>query len=196
MLHASPEKIVYRFLPGDAKPEQTITYLALDQRARALAARILERAKCGDRVLILVPPGLDYIAAYFACLYAGVIAVPAYPPNPRRPDPRIPSIVRDCGPTAALTTTGLLSRFDKWRGDDSVLARLEWIAADDPALRAAPSWTAPAVGAVDVVFHAVVVETAVGKAVHGEDVAARFGQPRLELGQFFRLHQVDTRQIS
>ena len=42
----------------------------------------------GDRVLLLVPPGLDYVAAFFGCLYAGAVAVPAYPPNPRRADPR------------------------------------------------------------------------------------------------------------
>ena len=128
---ASPDRIVYRFLPGDGKPEQRISYAELDRRAAGLAARIRETARPGDRALLLVPPGLDYVAAYFACLYARVVAVPAYPPNPRRPDPRIPRIVADCEPTVALSTTSLLARLDQWRGEDDRLARLRWIAADD-----------------------------------------------------------------
>src|SRR5437773_5787920 len=136
----SPEQVVYRFLPGDTKPEQRITYRALDRRAKEVAARIAETAKRGDRALLLIPPGLDYVAAYFGCLYAGVIAVPAYPPNPRRPDPRIPSIARDCEPTVALTTTSLLAKLDQWRGGDDRLASLRWIAADDDASDASSSW--------------------------------------------------------
>src|SRR5919204_6089210 len=78
---ASGDRVVYRFLPGDQKPELRISYGELDLRARSIAARIRETARQGDRVLLLVPPGLDYVASYFGCLYAGTIAVPAYPPN-------------------------------------------------------------------------------------------------------------------
>jgi len=140
---SSPDRIVYRFVPGDGKAELRISYRALDQRARSLAVRILETARRGDRALLLVPPGLDYVAAYFGCLYAGVIAVPAYPPNPRRPDPRIPSIARDCDPTVALTTGPLLAKLDHWRGGDERLAALRWIQADDSAADAAESWREP-----------------------------------------------------
>lgn len=136
----SPDRVVYRFLPGDTKPEQRITYRELDRRAKGLAARIAETAQRGDRALLLIPPGLDYVAAYFACLYAGVIAVPAYPPNPRRPDPRIPSIVGDCDPIVALTTPPLLAKLDQWRGGDERLTALRWIAADEDASEAASAW--------------------------------------------------------
>lgn len=135
------DRVVYRFLPGDAKLEQRITYRELDCRARGLATRIGETAKPGDRALLLVPPGLDYVAAYFACLYAGVIAVPAYPPNPRRPDPRIPGIVADCEPVVAVTTSSLLAKLDQWRGSDDRLSRLRWMAADDDARDGASAWT-------------------------------------------------------
>ena len=128
---SSGERVVYRFLPGDGKPELRISYRELDRRARSLAVRILETASAGDRALLLIPPGLDYVAAYFGCLYARVIAVPAYPPNPRRPDPRIPGIARDCEPTVALTTAALLSKLDQWRGGDERLGALRWIRADD-----------------------------------------------------------------
>jgi 8-amino-7-oxononanoate synthase len=134
----------YRFLPGEKRGEQRITYAQLDERARALAIAIGERAKPGDRALLLVPPGLDYIAAYFGCLYAGVIAVPAYPPNPRRPDARIPVIADDCDPSVAITTTALLARLESWRGDSQRLKALAWITVDDVNVDAA-SWTEPPV---------------------------------------------------
>jgi 8-amino-7-oxononanoate synthase len=126
-----PDRVVYRFLPGDNKPEQRITYAELDRRARSIAVRIGETARAGERALLLVPPGLDYVAAYFGCLYSRTIAVPAYPPNPRRPDHRIPGIAADCEPVVALTTSVLLSKLDHWRGGDERLASVRWIAADD-----------------------------------------------------------------
>jgi 8-amino-7-oxononanoate synthase len=147
---ASPEQTVYRFLPGDTKPEQRITYRELDRRAKSVAVRIAETANRGDRALLLVPPGLDYVAAYFGCLYAGVIAVPAYPPNPRRPDPRIPSIAGNCEPVVALTTTALLAKLDQWRGGDERLAAIRWIAADEDWPDAAGAWRDAGVRGSDV----------------------------------------------
>ena len=143
------ERNAYRFLPGEKRGEQRISYAELDERARALAVAIAERARTGDRVLLLVPAGLDYIAAYFGCLYAGVIAVPAYPPNPRRPDARIPAIVEDCQPSVAITTTALRSRLEAWRGDSERLASLAWITIDDVRADAA-QWRQPAVEPNDV----------------------------------------------
>lgn len=135
----SPDRILYRFVPGESKPELAMSYRDLRDRALSLAARITEYAKPGDRALLLIPPGLDYITAYFACLCAGVIAVPAYPPNPRRPDPRIPTIARDCEPAIALTTSALLARLEQWRGDDALLSRVHWIPADEAAPATAPT---------------------------------------------------------
>ena len=146
---SSPSRTVYRFLAGEKGEELTVSYAELDARARALAVRIRERATPGARALLLVPPGLDYIAAYFGCLYAGVIAVPAYPPNPRRPDPRIPTIAEDCAPEVAITTSGLLTKLDAWRGGNERLSSLAWIAADEPS-DGASSWSAPDVGADSV----------------------------------------------
>src|SRR5688572_4572694 len=140
----SPDRIVFRYLPGDTKPEQRITYAMLDRRARSLAVRIRETARQGERALLLIPPGLEYVAAYFGCLYAGVVAVPAYPPNPRRPDPRIPTIVADCEPVIALTTAALHERLAQWRGDDRRLAALRWISVDD-ATDASAAWGGDAI---------------------------------------------------
>ena len=87
-----PAHTVFRFINGDGRDEDALTFATLLRRARAIAAHLAEHVVPGDRVVLLVPPGLEYVAAFFGCLYAGVVAVPAYPPNPRRADPRVARI--------------------------------------------------------------------------------------------------------
>src|SRR5262245_41747095 len=84
-----------------------IGYDALDRRARAIAVRARSVAGPGDRALLLFEGGIDFAAAFFGCLYAGVVAVPAYPPDPARLErtlPRLEAIVRDARPRVILTT--------------------------------------------------------------------------------------------
>src|SRR5262245_33863407 len=60
------------------------SYAELDRRARFVAARLSEATERGERALLLFAPGLDFVAAFFGCIYAGLVAVPAYPPDPAR----------------------------------------------------------------------------------------------------------------
>ena len=71
-----PEKVAYIFLEDGEKREDPLTYGELDRRARAIAAQLEKDGLSGERALLLYPPGLDFIGAFFGCLYAGVIAVP------------------------------------------------------------------------------------------------------------------------
>ncbi|HZF13817.1 MAG TPA: amino acid adenylation domain-containing protein, partial [Thermoanaerobaculia bacterium] len=87
-----------------------LSYADLHRRARAVAATLAGAVPPGERALLLYPPGLEFLAAFFGCLCAGVIAVPAYPPRSRRADPRLRSIAADCSPRAVLTTSSLLGR--------------------------------------------------------------------------------------
>ena len=92
--------------------EERVTYAELDARARTIAAALADAR--GERVLLVYPPGLEYVAALFGCYYAGVVAVPAYPPDPSRLErtlPRLEAIIRDAEPKVVLTIdvlTGLL----------------------------------------------------------------------------------------
>ncbi|HEY0068876.1 MAG TPA: fatty acyl-AMP ligase [Chloroflexia bacterium] len=104
------DRLAYRFLVDGDTEEVTITYSALDERARSIARQLLLVTEPGERALLLYSPGLDYIAAFYGCLYAGVIAVPAYPPNPARSDQRlsrIGAILADAQPSVVLTTTSI-----------------------------------------------------------------------------------------
>jgi acyl-CoA synthetase (AMP-forming)/AMP-acid ligase II len=72
------------------------TYAELDRRARAIASRLLDRLKPGDRAVLIHEPGLDFVEAFFGCLYAGVIAVPLAPARSTRTRTRVTGVVRDC----------------------------------------------------------------------------------------------------
>src|SRR6476620_8454404 len=105
-----PNRLAYRFLVDGEFDEVTLTYKELDRRARAIAALLQSSAKVGDRALLLFQPGLDFIAAYFGCLYARVLAVPAYPPHPARLDKTasvILNIAADAKPAVALLNASL-----------------------------------------------------------------------------------------
>ena len=79
------------------------TYADLDRRAATIASWLASHAEIDDRALLVYPAGLDFIAAFFGCLYAGVLPVPATYPKPRRPLPRLDTIAADCSPRLVLT---------------------------------------------------------------------------------------------
>lgn len=99
-----PDKLVYGFLADGEVETQRLTYAELDRDARAIAVDLQDRGLAGERALLLYPSGLDFIAGFFGCLYAGVIAVPAYPPHPKHPSPRLNAIADNAEPQIILTT--------------------------------------------------------------------------------------------
>ena len=67
----------------------------LDRRARAIAGRLHAHAPSGERAVLMFSDGLEFVAAFFGCLYAGVIPAPAFPPRNRRTAPRVQAILND-----------------------------------------------------------------------------------------------------
>lgn len=76
---SQPDQLTFTFLPDGETEGDRLTYRELDRRSRAITAKLQTLGLSGERVLLLYPPGLDYLAAFFGCLYAGVVAVPADP---------------------------------------------------------------------------------------------------------------------
>ena len=105
----TPDRLALRFLADDPLAAQVLSYRELDLRARTIAAALQAHTVVGDRAVLLFPSGPDYVAAFFACLYAGVIAVPAYPPESarRHHQERLLSILADAGPRVLLTSNDL-----------------------------------------------------------------------------------------
>ncbi|HEV7161923.1 MAG TPA: beta-ketoacyl synthase N-terminal-like domain-containing protein, partial [Solirubrobacteraceae bacterium] len=95
---------------GRTLEESTIEAISFDElahRAASLAQALVQCSEIGDRALIVCPPGLDYVVALFASLFAGLVAVPAYPPTAADGDERLRRLVKDCSPRAFLSTSAL-----------------------------------------------------------------------------------------
>ncbi len=148
---SSPGKILYTFLADGETDERPLTYAQLDQRARQIALLLQEQGNIGDRALLLYPPGLDYIAAFFGCLYAGWIAVPSYPPRRNRHDARLQAIMDDAQAKVVLTDDDTYqdrqSRIDHMPD----LAAMHWIAVDTLD-NAADAWQMPAISPQNIAF--------------------------------------------
>src|SRR5262245_22127447 len=93
-----PVSPAFTFLADGETEKGSLTYRDLDYRARAIAGELQSLGLAGERALLLFPPGLDYVAALFGCLFAGVVAVPAYPPRRNRSHGRLQAIVRPVAP--------------------------------------------------------------------------------------------------
>ena len=145
-----PDDVVFRFVTSDGSEDGALTLGALRDRARSIAAGLGSRVKPGDRVVLLVPPGLDYVASFFGCLYASALAVPAYPPNPRRADPRVSGIVADCGAQVALVSESLVARLEDWLALTPGLDDVTWLDAAELARGDASAWRAPSPRADDL----------------------------------------------
>lgn len=148
---ARPDRPAVIFL-ADGETETTRwTYAALDRRARATAARLAEIGHAGDRVLLLVPPSADFISAFFGCMYAGMVPVPAYPPRNPRHMPRVEAILRDADAAVVMTTAGAMSRVRGWLGQGAAPAwRLLQADLDDDA--GASAWRPPRLAAGNLAF--------------------------------------------
>lgn len=141
-----PEKVAYTFLVNGETPGQSLTFGDVDCRSREVAVLLQQAADAGDRVLLLYPPGLDFIPAFFGCLYAGVVAVPTYPPNALRPAQslqRLQSIVREAGIRGVLCTESVAARLPALFHDVPMLADLPVWATDRPKVADPHAWQRP-----------------------------------------------------
>jgi acyl-CoA synthetase (AMP-forming)/AMP-acid ligase II/acyl carrier protein len=76
-----PDAIAYEFFTDLSLPTKTITYQQLYADVCQIAKNLLDNVSQGDCVLLLYPPSIEYIKAFFACMMAGVVAIPLYPPK-------------------------------------------------------------------------------------------------------------------
>ncbi len=126
----TPDDTAYIFLNDQGEEKSRLTYREVDERARRIAATLREHLRPGERALLLYPDAEDFIAPFLGCLYAGVIAVPAYPPRPKRLG-HLLSIAADAGTTLALTTTAVATRLQKRVTEEFAGLQFRVITTDD-----------------------------------------------------------------
>ena len=127
-----------------------LTYAQLDRRARAIAVCLQDMGFAGQCVLLVYPPGLDFITAFFGCLYAGCVAVPTYPPHRHRMLERFQAVAADARARIALSNATGAAQFQAMMeaeisGQAAPSSRLSWLATDEIPDALAERWEEPAI---------------------------------------------------
>ena len=138
-----PERIAYIFLRDGEIEEARLTYGELDQKARAIAAHLQSLEAKGERGLLLYPPGLDFISAFFGCLYAEVVAIPAYPPRRNQNLFRLQAIIADSQARFTFTNAALFPTLENQWAKDSELAEMQWVVTDEIDHHLSANWQEP-----------------------------------------------------
>jgi FkbH-like protein len=125
----NPTRTAYTFLSDGSAGQTALSTKEVYDRARAIGAWLQYEGFSGGRVLLVYPPGLDYICAFWGCLCAGAVAVPAPAPSLKRDNSRIQAIVQNSGAAAALTANSVLGRLHAICSQNDWALRL--VATDD-----------------------------------------------------------------
>ncbi|MFB2973192.1 amino acid adenylation domain-containing protein [Aerosakkonema sp. BLCC-F183] len=147
-----PQQRAFTFLQEVEGEETSLTYQEFDRRSRAIASQLQSLGLSGERALLLYPPGLDYLAAFFGCLYAGVVAVPAYPPRNKRNTPRIKAIASDAQAAIALTTSAIESKVKSLLEEEIGTKALQWLTTDNLDPNIEDYWQKPFIEANTLAF--------------------------------------------
>ncbi len=141
-----PDRLAFQFLADGETVESSMTYEQLDRRARAVGAALQSLGGAGERVILLYPPGLEFVAAFFGCLYAGATAVPVSPPRRGQEERmlrRFLAVVSDARPRIALgpwaKPAGGQAPLDRLPGAEG----LRWLATADLPGERAEEWAPP-----------------------------------------------------
>ncbi len=136
----------YTFLLDGDAAEAHLSYSELDRWARSVGAALQSRNAVGERVVLLCPPGLEYIATFFGCMYAGAVPVPAYLPHARQLHcslQRLRAIMKDADARLVVASPEIAARVRRFRGDPGSPDGLDWISTEELKSVSPESWTEP-----------------------------------------------------
>jgi len=139
-----PDRSTFVFLDNGVDESDSLTLGRLDIRARAIAARLREYAPPGARAILTYPPGLEFVSAFFGCLYAGVIAVPAPPVGRSRDDSRyarFQAIAESCRPAVVLSDAASMDGLASLLSEPHALGRPMPVATDEIGDADAEQWS-------------------------------------------------------
>ena len=145
-----PDQPAFVHLLDGQSNQAVLTYAHFDQRARAIAARLQDMGFTGQRVLLVYPPGLDFITAFFGCLYANCVAVPTYPPHRHhRMLNHFHAIAANAEAGIALSTSCAAAQFQSMighkDGQAAASSQIRWLATDEIPDDSAEQWSEPAI---------------------------------------------------
>lgn len=135
-----PDDLACVYLLDGENEKTAITFSELDRQARAFAATLQKISRFGDRALLLYPSGLDFIVAFFGCLYAGVVAVPTTVPHLKRSTPRLKLMMDDAGAAIACTTQSVYEKIKLLVEDNPEFTKVHWVVSENIADEASLAW--------------------------------------------------------
>ncbi|QTZ90350.1 non-ribosomal peptide synthetase [Streptomyces auratus] len=145
------QRRAFGYLPSAGGPVEELSYAELDRKVRELAARLEVEQPPGSRLLLLYPPGLDFVVAFFACLYAGMVAVPLPLPTSRKRAQRQLAAAADAEAAAWLTVGSARRMLDEHAADAGAGSILVVATDGEPAHRA-EDWSGRGPGRDDLAF--------------------------------------------
>lgn len=128
------DKPLYRLLSRTGELKRTLSYRELWQQANGLAQILQQRFQTGDRLLLLFEPDLDFCLALWACFFAGMVAIPLYPPADPRLRERFLDVAKDAEAAGILTTAAIHKKVRMARWFLPVFRRLQWLSVDTEPL--------------------------------------------------------------
>ncbi len=144
---------LFQFVDADLKVQSAWTAAELDRRARTIAAHLQQQGAVGKRALLLYPAGLDYVAAFLGCLYAGVVAVPSYPVHTKRSGrERLALLVADAGADWVLTDAASAQAVAAWRDEAPATRAMQVVVTDTIPSELHEYWREPKLGPNDLAF--------------------------------------------
>lgn len=152
--HSADKSFVtaYTYLEEGEREANSINYLDLDKKSRSVAVHLQSLLSPEDRVLLLYPSGLDFIVAFFGCLYAGIVAIPAYPPRRNQNTSRLESIIMDARPKAVLTKSDLLESIRSRLSENLDITKLDYLSTDDIDIDKSIEWQEPGINGDTLAF--------------------------------------------
>lgn len=147
-----PDQRAYSFLADGEEEAATLTYHELDRQARSIAVLLKTLLPECRRALLVYPPGLEYIGAFFGCLYAGIAAIPLYPPRVNRSISQFQTIMADAHATVALITAEYLHNMKRRPANEQSLETLQWLTTDDITPVKEDDWRRPEATSATLAF--------------------------------------------
>ncbi|MFG3523990.1 long-chain-fatty-acid--AMP ligase FadD32 [Nocardia nova] len=147
--------LAYRYIDYSRERDgeyQDLTWKEFGVRLRAVAARLQQVTKPGDRVAILAPQGLDYVISFFAAIYAGTIAVPLFDPDEPGHTDRLHAVLGDCKPSAILTASSSAAGVRQFFRPLPAAQRPRIIAVDAVPDTLGESWVRPNLAVDDIAY--------------------------------------------
>lgn len=139
----NPLRRAFTYLHEGESEAAHLTSGELDQQARIIGGLLQNMKASGERAMLVYPAGLEFVAAFFGCIYGGVIAVPMSPLNPARLGrtlPKFRAVIKDAQPSVVLTTRSILDKVEPLFALAPELKTLRWVATDNLSPELAQEW--------------------------------------------------------